>query len=181
MSEIWMYPYDLNIGAASHGNTFDINYISFFVATVINVIIMLNLLISILGDSFDRFQVSAAEIDYMEMAQTLAEFETMMFWKRSKLDPGMYLIGILNESKGKKRQGKITRDEFFELKDVVTNMRDNMEKKTDESEKRVLNKVQQLIEQTEDKIEKKFQDIREEIFLSETRIIQAIENISKIK
>ena len=132
-----MYPYDLNIGAASHGNTFDMNYISFFVATVINVIIMLNLLISILGDSFDRFQVSAAEIDYMEMAQTLAEFETMLFWRRKKPDSGKYLIGILNESKGKKRQGKITRDEFFELKDVVINMRDNTEKRSDDSEKKI--------------------------------------------
>ena len=36
---------------------------------------------------------------------------------------------------------KSTRDKFSELKDVLINMSDNMEKKTDDLEKKVLNKV----------------------------------------
>ena len=51
-------------------------------ASVINVIIMLNLLISILGDSFDLFQIESEMIDCMEMAESVLEIETLMYWKK---------------------------------------------------------------------------------------------------
>ena len=174
MSELWMYPYDLNIGAASHNNEFDINYISFFIATVINVIIMLNLLISILGDSFDRFQINALEIDFMEMAKTLVEFETMMVWRRKSLDTGKFLVGIMNENQQKKKQGKITRSEFFELRDVVYAMRDNMDKQFSEGENRVLEYVDTRIEESENYV---LEIIEEKILDSEKRILIALEKI----
>ena len=174
MSELWMYPYDLNIGAASHNDVFDINYISFFIATVINVIIMLNLLISILGDSFDRFQINASEIDFMEMAKTLVEFETMMVWRRNYLDSGKFLVGIMNESQQKKKQGKITRSEFFELRDVVYGMRDNMDKQFSEGENRVLEYIDTRIEESENYV---LEIIEEKILESEKRIMQGLEKM----
>ena len=36
---------------------------------------MLNLLISILGDTFDKFQVSAIEYDHLEIAESLRDIE----------------------------------------------------------------------------------------------------------
>ena len=66
--------------------SFDLKYVIFLIATIVNVIIMLNLLISILGDSFDKFQVSANDIDYHEMADVITEIETVMFWNRRKND-----------------------------------------------------------------------------------------------
>ena len=137
LSELWMYTYDLNIGIISHPDNFDMNYLSFLVATMINVIIMLNLLISILGESFDRFQVSATEIDFMEMTQTLLEIETILFWRRSKIDPGKYLIGIFDDSREEKQKGKITRNEFLELKDEIEKVGDGLDKKFNFIEKRM--------------------------------------------
>ena len=51
--------------------------------TVINVIVMLNLLISILGDSFESFQSESQEIDCLDMADLIIEIETLMYWKRN--------------------------------------------------------------------------------------------------
>ena len=59
-----------------------LQYVYFMVATVINVIIMLNLLISILGDSFEAFQNEAGIADCLEMAELVIELETLMYWKR---------------------------------------------------------------------------------------------------
>ena len=53
-------------------------------ATVINVIIVLNLLVSILGNSYDKFTTEAEEIGNREMADLVIEIETMMFWKRNQ-------------------------------------------------------------------------------------------------
>ena len=78
---LWIKSYDLNL------NVFDANesslaYLIFFFATIINVFVMLNLLISILGDSFERFQLSALEIDYIEMVDVIREIEILIIWNR---------------------------------------------------------------------------------------------------
>ena len=82
---LWRSPYALNMGdfdsdAVTSGF---LSYIYFMMASVINVIIMLNLLISILGDSFESFQNECMEIDVLEMASLVIELETLMFWKKN--------------------------------------------------------------------------------------------------
>ncbi|OMJ93081.1 hypothetical protein SteCoe_4025 [Stentor coeruleus] len=84
LEKIWIWSFDLDLGNVNHNSVFNIRYLIFFAASVINVIIMLNLLISILGDSFDRFQVSATESDYMEMTDCIYEIECIMFWNRNR-------------------------------------------------------------------------------------------------
>jgi hypothetical protein len=53
-------------------------------ATFINVILMLNLLISILGDTCDQFQVEKNMIDYIEKAELILEIQKMTFWAKKK-------------------------------------------------------------------------------------------------
>ena len=181
--DIWMYPYDLNIGAASHNNTFDMNYISFVIATVINVIIMLNLLISILGDSFDRFQVSAPEIDFLEMAEALSEFETIMFWKRKMNDPGAFLVALLIESKTKKRLGKITREEFFELKDEVVDIKDGLDKQFEFAEKKIVADIEDSEQRIKREIEMMIMNVQKNMHVkmveSDKRILDVLGRMGK--
>jgi len=81
---VWKSPYELSMGDIETANKDDpAIYLYFMMASVINVIIMLNLLISILGDSFDSFQMDALQIDCLEMAELILEIEGLMFWKRS--------------------------------------------------------------------------------------------------
>ena len=80
---IWIIPYDMAFGNIAHDENLDLGYISFFVASLLVIIVMLNLLISILGDSFGKFQEGSAEIDYMEMIETIYECEVLLFWRAS--------------------------------------------------------------------------------------------------
>ena len=81
---LWRSPYELNMGDIGSANSENAaTYLYFMMASVINVIIMLNLLISILGDSFDSFQMDALQIDCLEMAELILEIEGLMFWKKS--------------------------------------------------------------------------------------------------
>jgi prefoldin subunit 5 len=74
---VWLEAFGLNFGNADLGSEFDsdtwLNYIVFFVATIVNVVLMLNLLISILGDSYDRFQMNQVQFDYEERAELILE------------------------------------------------------------------------------------------------------------
>lgn len=52
--------------------------------TVLNPIILLNLLISLLGDTFKRLNDNVEIADAIEIVDLIIETESMMFWKRDK-------------------------------------------------------------------------------------------------
>ena len=52
-----------------------LKYFTFAFAVVINVVLILNMIISILGDSFDEFQLKSEVFDYKEMAEIVVEVE----------------------------------------------------------------------------------------------------------
>ena len=79
---IWQAPYQLDISNFENENVNSLEYVYFLLASIINVIIMLNLLISIIGDSFDKFRTESIELDCMEMTEFVIELENLMFWKR---------------------------------------------------------------------------------------------------
>jgi hypothetical protein len=81
---IWRIPYELNNGSFENSSYFTLEYMTFILASIVNVIIILNLLISILGDTFEEFQSESKEIDCLEMAEMVLEIETLMVWRRKE-------------------------------------------------------------------------------------------------
>ena len=51
----------------------------YMLASVVNVIIILNLLISILRDNFQKFQIDSVRLDRIEMLDLIIEYEKLMF------------------------------------------------------------------------------------------------------
>ena len=54
-----------------------LQYTCYILACLINVIIMLNLLISILGDAFEQFQMESVELDKQAMLEGILEIEKL--------------------------------------------------------------------------------------------------------
>ncbi|OMJ67584.1 hypothetical protein SteCoe_35207 [Stentor coeruleus] len=88
----WIKSYDMNLGDFSHPKDFSIEYIAFLGASIINVIVMLNLLISVLANSFEKFRTIAAEIDYMEMANVITEVEGLMIFFRRVSESKFFFV-----------------------------------------------------------------------------------------
>ena len=82
---IWGESYDLNFGnyEDSSDGIYFMKYIVYFGATFINVVLMLNLLISILGDSYERFQLEQSIVDIKEKASISMELQSIMFWAQN--------------------------------------------------------------------------------------------------
>ena len=74
---LWVVPFDLVSGESGNMNSeeSDLRYFSFCLALVVNIVLMFNMIISILGDSFDAFQLKSEIIDYKEMAEVVQEIE----------------------------------------------------------------------------------------------------------
>ena len=52
-------------------------------AAIINVIIMLNFLASILGDAYEKTQMSVRENELYLILGLISEYESLLFWRRS--------------------------------------------------------------------------------------------------
>jgi WD40 repeat protein len=107
---LWINSFGLAIGEKGEmmSEQFDIIYVTFFIAVIVNVIVMLNMIISILGDSFDEFQLSAAYYDTREMTELILEIE-QIYSLFSKKDEQMYLHACQNCYQGEPNlwQGKV--------------------------------------------------------------------------
>ena len=82
---LWIIPFNLASGDTGNMNTNSNNlqYYTFCFALLVNIVLMFNMIISILGDSFDEFQLKSEIIDYREMAEAVLEIEQI----KSLLDP----------------------------------------------------------------------------------------------
>lgn len=82
---LWNQSWDINFGgdiSMDQGNPVLV-YITLVFARIVNVILMLNMLISILGDSYDNFLIERHIIDYREKLDSIIEIQKMMFFKRT--------------------------------------------------------------------------------------------------
>ncbi|OMJ71275.1 hypothetical protein SteCoe_30553 [Stentor coeruleus] len=76
---IWSSPFGIIVGKTdSFYETNFIQSITYIIAVTTNMIIMLNMIISILGDVFDEFQLNAEIYNYTEMAQVILETEQII-------------------------------------------------------------------------------------------------------
>ena len=114
---IWAENYDLNFGNYhdSESGSDVMNYIVYFGATVINVVLMLNLLISILGDSYERFQLDQVNIDIKEKAKNSRELQLMFFWT-SRITDTKYIKICTNAFEVEDDQGWEGRMRFMDKK-----------------------------------------------------------------
>ena len=78
---IWQSPYQLNMDELGT-EAMPLDYVYFVIASLLNVVVMLNLLIAVLGDSFDRHKNESVEIQSAEMLESILEMEYLMFWNR---------------------------------------------------------------------------------------------------
>ena len=180
MSEIWINTYDINIGLGLHSSSFDKDYVLFLIASIINFFIVLNLLISILGDSFDHFQVNADIIDLLEMAEAISGVETIASFKEledfSKCE---YLIGIIPLENINVLRGKVTKQEFNPMNQMVLDIKNILLERLDDSEKKL-----SRIEDIQNNLQNLFKldsDIKNTLYMtaeqSEKNILSKVEEL----
>ena len=69
----------------------------FVIATIFLPLMLLNLLIAIVSDTFDRVYQNRVASDYKELAKLVLEQEYLMFWKRSYLNAGSLRLNCSQE------------------------------------------------------------------------------------
>jgi len=82
LGESWTSAFSLILGNFDSSAFGFLEWAVFSCAAIINVVIMLNLLVSILGDAYEMTQMSVRENDLYMMLELVNEYESLMFWRR---------------------------------------------------------------------------------------------------
>ena len=85
---LWKIPYELNFGVFDASTEANVEYVYFMLASLLNIVMMLNLLIAILSDSFDKFQIEALELDYKEKMDVIVDIESLFLVIKTKTNKG---------------------------------------------------------------------------------------------
>mmetsp|Transcript_14505 Transcript_14505/g.14597 ORF Transcript_14505/g.14597 Transcript_14505/m.14597 type:complete len:211 (+) Transcript_14505:2937-3569(+) len=116
--------YLFNLGESNSDGLNVIQSVTFLITTMINVIVMMNLLVSILGDTFDKVQENLEIADFTALAEMILEIETLLFWKRGIKELAYFQLCAEDAIKG----GEDWAGKVRELKLLVKLMQDGQTK-----------------------------------------------------
>lgn len=88
--------YDLNLGNSNIEGLNELAWIFYVIVTVLNPIIMINLLISILGDTYGAVKEDVIMNDAQELISLILESELILFWRRTRTDKAF--LHVCNET-----------------------------------------------------------------------------------
>ena len=175
---LWKAPFKLNFGGDSPGEDAAnsdpyIYYIVYLGAIIINVVLVLNMLISILGDSYEQFQMEKPIIDYQEKGNFTYEIQRMLLWKNQESDPSYLHVcaSAFADEEGDGWEGRI----LYMDKKLDKNY-NSIQKLTKDASINVESKIELL----EPKIELLENRLQERISLIESNMNQKLEKILTI-
>ena len=167
---------------------YTMDYIVFIGATIINVVLMLNLLISILGDSYERFQLSQVIIDYKERTNLIIEILSIKKLRVFQSLEYLHVCISANENEendnweGRMRYMDIKMEKSFKrLEDELIQDKSSIKVNLLAIKKSVEGKISSFenkISSTEKKIETKISSIEEKI---ETKVSSVEFKISSVE
>jgi WD40 repeat protein len=159
LAESMTLAYELNLSAFETDDYSTWQWIIFMLASIVNCVIMLNLLISILGDSYERVQLNLVESDYSQMLEVILELEKMMIWNRNKgIQTYLHKCNLLkSEDSQEEWEGRIRA-----LQDRISGVSTLMENRFNQiqSDQKELNQSQKNIE---NKLKETLQDIHKNL------------------
>ena len=188
---LWKNSWDLNFGSFADPKYEDnrvLDYIVFLGAIIINVVLMLNLLISILGDSFEHFQLEKIIIDYREKIEYVYDLQKLM--PSSKNKKNLKYLHVLTspfededsadwdgriiymEKKAEKNINNLQ----LSIIDSIKESKDSTDKKLKENDCSVATKISSV----ETKISSVETGLRENISSVETKITSMEEKLNRI-
>ena len=116
------YLYDLG-DSLSKGDS-KLHWLAYFLVTFLNNIVMLNLIISIMSDTYSKVQENSSIADSIELANMLIDVESIMFWKRSQNIKQYYFIC---EHSGELEANEGIQYKIKKIKQVITGVKEELQ------------------------------------------------------
>jgi WD40 repeat protein len=86
----FLHVYNLSLGETNPEGYSDLDVVIFVLATISNPLILLNLLVGIMGDTYQRSQRNFRRSDKIRLTNMILEVESILLWKR-KYEPTSFI------------------------------------------------------------------------------------------
>ncbi|OMJ82042.1 hypothetical protein SteCoe_17369 [Stentor coeruleus] len=173
---MWSSPFGLIVGKTEpfyEKNV--IQVVTYVLAVTTNMIIMLNMIISILGDVFDEFQLDAEVFNYTEMAEVILENEQILsFWSSKEEFRYLHVCMHAYEKSGTEWKGKIIDVRDF-LRDKFLN---NHLKPLFNDSTEQIKAVNERMANNDNKIDEKIQNINDKIASVDEKVTAIEEKVT---
>jgi WD40 repeat protein len=94
------------------------SFMIFSLTSIVNTIIMMNLLISIIGDTYDRVQQGIMVADLKQLAEMIVEIESLMFWNYEKTNK-VHMQRLINKFEDNNEGLGVWQGKVRELKGAI--------------------------------------------------------------
>lgn len=132
-------------GIGDYG-TFDFNvgdfeltsFMIFSLTSIVNTIIMMNLLISIIGDTYDRVQQGIMVADLKQLAEMIIEIESLIFWNYNKTNK-LHMQRLMNKFEDNNEGLGVWQGKVRELKGAILSSAENQNRVIQELKAKIEN------------------------------------------
>ena len=94
----WSVSSQLDMGNFDLSEAGGLFWAVFLAASLVNVVWLLNLLVSILGNAYEEFRPESEGADILAKAELVYQYETMMVWKRGQVHQPQFIQTCMRES-----------------------------------------------------------------------------------
>jgi hypothetical protein len=146
LENYFLTSYIQNLGEFSESPTNALTWVIFIIISIVNPVIMLNLLISIMGDTYGRVKAGKVIADARELAGMIFEVETLMNWNRMKKEKNFFKV-LCEESYLKfneKSDFEIADDlgnDVGALDEMIDKFKEDLMIEVDEAKNEILQKI----------------------------------------
>ena len=149
LSDTLTTSYKLLLGDFDDSDFDNVQWILFVLGSVLNLVVMLNLLIAIISESFDKITFRRVESDTTIKLQLILEIENCMFWKRNRgQETYLHFLqeygGEEQEEEWESRVRKLY-DDSQNIKERIKTMQETTRKEIQETKKEINEKLEILL------------------------------------
>lgn len=166
-NEIFILPFTFTAGVIDANQEIStIKGLSTIIAITINIIVMLNMIISILGDCFDEFQYKADIFNYREMASVIYENKCIKEFFSSEVTYENYLHICIDASEDPTSNWK---GKILDMRDCVNEMKFSIRKQ--------LLKIENDIKERDSEMQKQIEEIHLKVLENEENTKKSLKYI----
>jgi len=132
--ETFKVSYNLLLGDFDNGQLDDIQWLVFIIGSLLNLVVMLNLLISIISASFEKITSERIESDTKARLNLIIEVENCLFWRGTQQEEPEYLFFIEEQQNEQEDTAKLEtkveeiRTEMESMKNEIGSMKQDIAK-----------------------------------------------------
>ena len=169
---------EYNSYTESSDNFDALSFIIFIMISIVNTIIMMNLLISIISDTYDKVQLRIGVANLIELIKMTVEVESILYWNKNKKER-VYVQRVLKKNGIGGNKNEAWEGRIKEIKNEMENIGRNMQENIQKVNENMKNALKVSLKEANDTVINKVGELDKKIDMINEKLDSKIEALAK--